>query len=212
MMRFYLHTSDTAPAGSQELLRRVQSGFGFLPTLFAKLAESATALAAYLDLRTHFEQSSLGPVEQQVVALAVSVENGSTFCTSAHSFTARHIAGMSEECIDALREGRKLPDPRLDVLAEFTREVVQKRGRIDKGDLNVFLVAGYTMEQALDVVMGVALKTFTNYASHVVKPPLNEEFESERWTPAPAVRPLAEAADVGAGDEGDSTIPNRRRH
>jgi len=212
MMRFNLHTSETAPPASQELLRRVQNGLGFLPTLFAKLAESAVALAAYLDLRTHFEKCSLSPVEQQVVALAVSVENGSTFCTSAHSYAARHVAGLSEDCIDALRENRQLPDPRLQVLAQFTRDVVRERGRLDNGDLNVFLAAGYSMEQALEVIMGVALKTFTNYASHIVRPPLNAEFAAEYWVPAPAVKPLGESAEARANDDGDATIPNRRRH
>jgi len=201
MLRFNPHTLETAPAGSLELLRRVQNGFGFLPTLFAKLAESSNALAAYLDLRAHFERCSLSPIEQQVVALAVSVENGSTFCTSAHSYAARHVAGLSEDCISALRENRQLPDMKLNVLAEFTREVVRQGGRLDTGDLNVFLAGGFTMEQALDVVLGVALKTFTNYASHIVRPSLNEEFEPERWTPPPA-----------ANDDGDVTGRNRPRH
>ena len=184
MLRFNLHTSETAPPGSQELLRRLQHGFGFLPTLFAKLAESAGALAAYLDLRTHFEKSSLSPIEQQVVALAVCVENASPWCTSAHSYAARHVAGMAAADIEALREGKPLRDPKLNVLAQFTREVVRERGRVDDGDMTVFLAAGYTMEQMLDVIMGVALKTFTNYASHLVRPPLNPEFAAEYWTPA----------------------------
>lgn len=210
MMRFNLHTWATAPEGSRELLRRVQSGFGFLPTLFAKLAESATALASYLDLRTHFEKCSLTPQEQQVVALAVSVENGSAFCTSAHSYAARHLAGLPEGCIEALRGGRKLPDPKLDVLAQFTREVVRERGRVDDGDLNVFLAAGYTMEQMLDVIMGVALKTFTNYASHVVRPPLNPEFAGESWLPGPEENPRGEASETA--DPAEVTLRNRRRH
>lgn len=184
MMRFNLHTAESAPPRSQELLRRVESGFGFLPTLFAKLAESASALAAYLDLRTHFEKCSLSPIEQQVVALATCVENESTFCTSAHSYAARHVAGMAEADIEALRTRQALPDAKLNVLAQFTREVVRQRGRVDDGDVNVFLAAGYTMEQMLDVYMGVALKTFTNYASRLVQPPLNPEFAAEYWTPA----------------------------
>lgn len=204
MLRFNLHTLETAPAGSQELLRRVQNGFGFLPTLFAKLAESANALAAYLDLRAHFERSSLSPIEQQVVALATSAENGSTFCTSAHSFAARQVAGMPQEDIDALREGRELPDPKLNVLAELTREVVRQRGRADDGDINVFLAAGYTREQMLDVVMGVALKTFTNYASHIVRPALNSEFAGDYWAPA--------ANEPSREDDHDITARGRSRH
>ena len=207
MLRFFLHTSETAPAASQDLLRRVQNGFGFLPTLFAKLAESATALAAYLDLRTQFEKSSLSPIEQQVVALAVSVENGSTFCTSAHSYAARHLVGMPEECIAALRDGRRLPDPKLNVLAEFARDVVRERGRVSRGDLNVMLAAVYSMEQVLDVVLGVALKTFTNYASHIVRPPLNPEFAAESWTP-----PDGEEEAISDEDEEQTQRNPKLRH
>lgn len=207
MLRFFLHTSETAPPASQDLLRRVQNGFGFLPTLFAKLAESATALAAYLDLRTQFEKSSLSPIEQQVVALAVSVENGSTFCTSAHSYAARHLVGVPEECIAALRDGRRLPDARLDVLADFARDVVRERGRVSRGDLNVVLAAGYSMEQVLDIVMGVALKTFTNYASHIVRPPLNPEFAAESWSP-----PDGEDEPISDEDEEQTQRNPRLRH
>jgi uncharacterized peroxidase-related enzyme len=206
MLRFFLHTSETAPSASQELLRRLQNSFGFVPALFAKLAESATALASYMDLRTQFEKSSLSPVEQQVVALAVSVENGSTFCTSAHSYAARHLTGMPEEVIAALRDGRALPDPKLNVLAGFTRDIVRERGRLGRGDLNVVLAAGYTMEQVLDVVLGVALKTFTNYASHIVRPPLNAEFAAEQWTP-----PDGEPEEISDPDE-EQTLRNRRWH
>jgi len=206
MLRFFLHTSETAPSASQELLRRLQNSFGFLPALFAKLAESATALAAYMNLRTQFEKSSLSPVEQQVVALAVSVENGSTFCTSAHSYAARHLTGMPEEVIAALRDGRALPDPKLNVLAEFARDIVRERGRLGRGDLNVVLAAGYSMEQVLDILLGVALKTFTNYASHIVRPPLNAEFAAEQWTP-----PGGEPEAISDPDE-EQTLRNRRWH
>ena len=205
MLRFFLHTSETAPSASQDLLRRLQNGFGFVPSLFAKLAESATALAAYMDLRTQFEKSSLSPIEQQVVALAVSVENGSTWCTSAHSYAARNLVGVPEECIAALRDGRTLPDPRLNVLAQFARDIVRERGRVGRGDLNVVLAAGYSMEQVLDVVMGVALKTFTNYASHIVRPPLNPEFAAEHWTP-----PDGELEAISDEDE-EQTQRNRNR-
>ena len=179
MLRFELHTAENAPQGSQELLRRVQSGFGFLPALFAGLAGSAAALEAYLELHNRFEHCSLSPIEQHVVALAASVENGSKFCSSADAYTARHFAGMPAGSLAALLDGRRLPDPKLDVLAEFTRYVVRQRGRVDAGDLNVMLAAGYGMEQVLDVVMGVALTTFANYTAHLVRPPLNAELVAD---------------------------------
>lgn len=212
MLRFPLHTTDTVSPASAGLLRRIAQSLGFLPNLFAKIAESEVALAAYLDLRAHFERSSLGPLEQQVVCLAASVENDSVFCVSAHSASAR-LAGMDEETLAALRDNRELPDPRLAVLADFTRTVVRQRGAVDDGDLNILFAAGFTRSQALDVILGVALKTFSNYASQLVQAPLNAEIFPERWNgPAPAPVALHPAIRQLAARDPDLTTPNQRRN
>ncbi len=182
-MMWFKHTAETAPSASQEILRVLQKGFGFVPNLFAQISEAPQSLQAYLDLRTHFERCSLTPVEQQVVALAASVEHRSAFCVAAHSYAARTLVQMPALVLDALREGRELPDAKLNVLANFTRELVRNRGRVDAAGMHAFLAAGYLKQHVLDVVLGVTLKTFTNYASHIVNAQPNQEFESERWTP-----------------------------
>ena len=76
MSIFITHTVESAPEGSKTILKDAQKNLGFVPNLYANLAESPTALQAYTSLAGIFEKSSLSPAEQQVVALTVSVLNG----------------------------------------------------------------------------------------------------------------------------------------
>lgn len=181
MTTFRFHDLDSAPAASRPLLEGALKSFGFVPGLLAGMAESPAALAAYTDLSAGFGRSGLTPVEQQVVLLAVSVENACEFCVAAHSFVARNAVKVPPAVIDALRAGGGLPDPRLDDLATFARRLVRARGRAGDADLRAFLAAGYTPAQALDVVLGVAMKTLSNYANHLLKTPVDAAFAAERW-------------------------------
>jgi alkylhydroperoxidase family enzyme len=58
--------------------------------------------------------------------------------------------------------------------------VVADRGRLDEEQVGAFLRAGYTHAQALEVVLGVTLKTLTNYANHLIRPEINAEFAPRR--------------------------------
>lgn len=181
MSTFEFHTPQTAPEAARPLLGKAAKQFGFVPGLLAGLANSPSALEGYLTLAGIFEKSSLTRVEQQVVALAVSVENTCEFCVSAHSFIARNLARVNPDIVAALRSRSTLSDPRLDALATFTRRVVGQRGWVDEDDLQAFEDAGFGRAQALDVILGVSLKTLSNYANHIMKTPLDAAFEADRW-------------------------------
>ena len=45
-----------------------------------------------------------------------------------------------------------------------------------------FLAAGYSPQQALDVILGVTMKTLSNYVNHLTETPVNEQFASETWS------------------------------
>ncbi len=181
MSTFEFHSPATAPDAARPLLEKVASQFGFVPGLLGGLANSPAALEGYLTLAGVFERSSLTRVEQQVVALAVSVENACEFCVSAHSFIARNLAKVDVDTIQALRNGGKLTDPRLDALATFARQIVARRGWVDDRDISDFEGAGFDRAQALDVVLGVSLKTLSNYANHILKTPVDSAFLADRW-------------------------------
>lgn len=181
MTEFRFHDASSAPEGARETLAAVSEQYGFIPNLLAGLAEAPAALHAYLNLSEHFSKTSLSAQEQQVVLLSASVVNGCEFCVSAHSFIARNIASLDAANLQAIRDGTPLPDRHLDALATFTRAVVEQRGWVKRQTLNAFLDAGFSKAQALEVVTGVALKTLSNYANHLLDTPLNEQFAAERW-------------------------------
>ena len=182
MANFTNHTVDSAPAASKPILEGAQQQLGFVPNLYAKLAESASALKAYMGLSGHFEKSSLDPTEQQIVLLTASVENGCEFCVAAHSVIAKNMVGVDAEVVDAIRSRQPIADDRLEALAGFTRQVVRERGWVNGAPADAFLAAGYNHENALDVVLGVTLKTLSNYSNHLTDTQVNEEFAAEAWS------------------------------
>jgi uncharacterized peroxidase-related enzyme len=182
MNKFKLHTIDSAPAGSASILDAANKGLGFVPNLYAHLAESPAALQAYKQLGSLLEQSAFTPQEQQAILIAVSVENGCEYCVAAHSFIARNMVKVANETISALRNKQPLPNPKLNALVSFATAVVRERGWVANSQaLKEFFAAGYTQQHALEVVLGVAMKTLSNYANHLTDTPLDAAFAGEAW-------------------------------
>ena len=73
-----------------------------------------------------------------------------------------------------------LPDPKLDALARFTRQMVEQRGWLDAATVQAFLDAGYSRAHVLDVLVGVTMKTLSNYANHLLHTPVDDAFAAER--------------------------------
>ena len=181
MSQFNIYSIQKAPLAAQPLLEGAQQKYGFVPNLLGSLAESPAALQAYLNLGSILDKTSLTPVERQIVLLAVSVENHCTYCVAAHSMIARQMVKADASIIDALRRQQPLPDPKLDALAEFTRAVVKQRGLVTGKALDNFIAAGYSRAQVLEVVLGVTMKTLSNYANHIMHTPLDSQFQIEAW-------------------------------
>lgn len=181
MSKFTLHTPEAAPESSRSLLTTIKQALGFVPNLHATVAESPAALKGMLALAQAFEECSLSPTEQQVVALVTSVSNKAPFDVAAVSTVARGTTKVPNEVVDALRNGTTVQDAKLQALAAFTRATVEKRGWTDEAHLTAFLAGGYTKAQAIEVVMGVARTAFGNYVDHLAAIGLNDEFKTESW-------------------------------
>ena len=183
MTAFTVHAEATAPAASRPMLEGMRRGFGFVPNLFAVIAESPAALRGALAMHEAFTSSSLSPGEQQLVMLAVSEANDCAFCMAAHSTLAKGPAKVDPALVAATRERRPLGDEKLQALVAFTRTAVEQRGWVADRDVQRFLDAGYTRAQLLEVLLGVGMKTFNNYVDHLAHTPLNEQFQAEAWQP-----------------------------
>jgi uncharacterized peroxidase-related enzyme len=185
MTSFKIHTPDSAPAAARETLQAVRQKYGFVPNLLGELAAAPSVLKAYVTLNALLANSSLRPIEQQVVLIAASVTNGCTYCVAAHTAGLK-AAGLPDAQIDALRSGQPLADHRLQALRALTTAIVDRRGRITERELQPFLDAGFMQEQVLEVLLGVALKTLSNYSNHIAETPIDAQLQPFAWEPANA--------------------------
>src|ERR1700722_10639909 len=172
-------TAETAPAEVRPTLNHIQKAFGFVPNLMATFANSPTVLHGYLAMDAVWEKGSFTPVEQNIVLLAASVANDCGYCTAAHSTVLKGFLKVGAETVAAIRTGKTLSDAKLNALVKYTKEIVENRGDVSESTLNEFLAAGYTAPQAIEVLLGVALKTVSNYLYHFNPVPLDAAFQAE---------------------------------
>lgn len=172
-------TIDTAPEGSKETLKAIQKGFGFIPNLMATFAHSPAVLNGYMGLDAAWETSSLTPKERQIILLATSVENRCKYCVSAHSTILKSMMKVDGEIVKSVRGQSTLSDSKLNSLVMFTREIVAERGMVSEHTKENFLKAGFKPEAMMEVLVGVALKTISNYLDHFNPTTIDPAFSSE---------------------------------
>jgi len=180
-MKFETYNENNAPEATRSTLAAVKEKYTFLPNLMGALAESKPVLDSYLQLGEKLSESTLTDEEIQVLYLATNYENGCTYCMAAHS-TVATMMNMPSHILESLRAGKTLDNPKLDALANFTRSVVDKRGWLDNSDTEKFLAAGYTKANVLDVILGVAHKTISNYVNHINETELDAAFAPQKWS------------------------------
>jgi alkylhydroperoxidase family enzyme len=177
---FTFHNLETAPEGSKKLLKQLlaQSGpNGF----YAVTAESPETLSAYNALHQAFSSSSFNNEEKTVVWQSINVENECTFCVPAHTYMAKAMK-VSDEISNALRDETPLPIAKLEALRDFTILLVRNHGNASDTEIAIFLEAGYTHQNILEIVLGMAQKTISNYVNHLARTPADKQYEQYSWT------------------------------
>jgi uncharacterized peroxidase-related enzyme len=177
-------TVASATAQSRGLLEDAQRRLGFVPNMYAAMANSPGLLDTYMHGYARFRQDSgFSAAEQEVVFLTISRENGCHYCVAAHSVIADAMSKVPVEVTNAIRDGRPIREPRLGALSRFTKAMVQSRGMPDRREVEAFVKAGFTERQVLEIVLAIAVKTLSNYANHLFHTPVDEKFASRKWHP-----------------------------
>ncbi len=183
MSRYAPHTAESAPEASRAGLDKATQKFGRLPNLIAVMAESPAALDGYLALDGIFEQSAFSPGERQVLLLTVSTVSGCAYCVAGHTMGGK-MAGLSDAVVEAIRDGKPIPDLRLAALSGFATAMVERRGWVSDAQIAAFLDAGFTKAHVFEVVLAVSMKTLSNYIDHIADTPLDAAMEGHRWAKA----------------------------
>lgn len=179
-MTFPSHDLSTAPEGSKPLLENSQKAFGRLPGLHKVLAESPQAYEGYQLLHKLFTETDFDAEELTVVWQAINVEHSCHYCVPAHTGIAKMMK-VSDEITEALRNETALPTPKLEALRTFTVQMVRERGNVSEAQMKTFFDAGYSHRAVLDVILGLAQKTMSNYINHVAETPVDEVFHPLLW-------------------------------
>ena len=180
MNRFDFPAIDNASADACPFLEGPQKQLGFVPNLLAGLSNSPATLASYVELSRHFAKVGITGIEMQAVLVVASVENACAYCVAAHSTFATNLK-IDPAALQALRSGAELPDEKLNALATFVRTLIRTRGHVPDSELDKFVAAGYTREQGLGVLIGIAMKTIGNFANHFMQTPLDQQFAAQGW-------------------------------
>lgn len=180
MTRFKKHTIETAPDAARPILQAALKGYGFIPNLYAAMAEAPAILEGYMSLSAIFGKTGLSETEQQIILMTNNRLNGCKYCMAAHT-TLSQMAGVDGDIIDALRNGTPIADAKLEALRQFAIAINENRGWPSEAQLDAFLAAGYTLQTVLEVILGTALKILSNYTNHVADTALDEAFLPNVW-------------------------------
>ena len=182
MSHYQVHTKETAPPQSADMLANAEKAFGFIPNLLGVMAESPLMLKAYLALGKIFDESSFTPTERQLVILTASRFNDCRYCMAAHSV----VAGMQNipaDVVNVIRNDQPIANGRLEILRRTVTTAIEQRGWLSEDDKDAFFAAGYTRAQLFEVILGISYKTLSNYVNHVADTPLDPAFASGAWAP-----------------------------
>ncbi|WP_321790315.1 carboxymuconolactone decarboxylase family protein [Burkholderia pyrrocinia] len=169
----------TADGKQKEMLDAARKKTGFIPNMYANMANVPAVLDTYLHGYGLFRgESGFTPAEQEVVLLAVSQVNGCTYCTAAHSMIADKMSGVPAPVLQAIREGQPIPDAKLAALFGLTQEIVRTLGQPSDAKVAAFLDAGYKEQDLLYIILAVSVKVLSNYSNHAFGTEVDARFSA----------------------------------
>lgn len=181
MTTLKIHTIESAPEGSKAQLEASVKSNGILPGLHGVLASSPQTFEAYGKLHELFTKSSFNAEELTVVWQTINVENECHYCVPAHTGIA-NMMKVDSSLSEALRNGTAMPTEKLQALHDMTLKIVRNRGQVLQEDLNTFYAVGYGEQQILEIILGLAQKTISNYTNHIANTPVDAPFQKFAWS------------------------------
>lgn len=180
MSRIITHTAQSAPEEARNRVIAAEKANGFLPNLIGVLANAPTALEMYQEVGKINAKTSLNAAEREVVQITAATVNGCGFCVAGHTAITRKNQLLPENVLSAVRNLADFADAdaKYNALARFTIALIENKGNVDDAQWQAFLAAGYGQQQAVEVVLGVALATLCNYTNNLAQSEINPQLQA----------------------------------
>jgi len=168
---------------AKPLLEAAKKQTGMVPNMYENMANFPALLETYGNGYNLFrKEGGFTPVEQEVIFLTISKENGCDYCMAAHSIVADMISKVPVEVTEAIRNDTRIPDAKLNILSKFTSSMLLKRGRPSEEDVQEFLMADYTEKHILAIILAISVKTISNYSNHIFQTEVDTMFKAREWS------------------------------
>jgi AhpD family alkylhydroperoxidase len=175
---FPIHTLDSAPVASREMLERLKSSVGMIPNLAAAMSESPTLISSFVTLREIAQAGQLDTTSRELILLSNAAFNQCRYCTAIHSTFALG-GGIPERTVEAVRSGGLPDDPRQRAVVQFARLVLQHRGNVTDDQLNTFFAAGFGRQHALEIIALAAQSLMANFSGHLTSAAPDEPIKAQ---------------------------------
>lgn len=167
-----------------DLLGNVKAAMGSTPNIFTTFANAPAALEGYLSLNGALGGGKLEGKLRESLALTIAGFNGCDYCASAHTFLGDK-AGLDKDELQSNLKGQS-SNSKTQAALTFATKILETRGHPVQSDLDSVHDAGFSDEEAIEILAHVALNTFTNY--------FNEAFAVEIDFPVVSTQDTRKAA------------------
>jgi len=170
MPRTPVHTVDSAPEASRDVLKVLEARMGGkVLNIHGEMAHSPAVINAYAALKGVIaEHGTFDAATQEAIALAVSAVDDCTYCQAAHTAAGRR-AGLSADERLAVRAGASEGlGPKLAALVAIARAYTAEVGEVPDELWQAGLDAGWTDAQLAELSVHVTINQLTNHFNHYI--------------------------------------------
>lgn len=164
MSRINSVNNEEANYEQLELLEAIEKDLGMVPNFLRVLANSPTALRAYLGLHGVARDGDLDPSTRERIALAIAQQNACEYCVSAHT-DAGLKTDLDEVEMTVNRRGTS-QNQRAAVAVQLARSLAEKSGAVTTQELIEVRKAGYSDAEIAEIIVHVGLSFLSNLVAN----------------------------------------------
>jgi len=131
-----------------------------VPNLLKILANSPTALTAYLGLHTIVNKGELTAKTKERIALSLAQQNSCEYSISAHTVIGKEAGLTKDEMAANLAGGSQ--NAQAAVAVKFARSLAEHNGEVTTAELLEIRNVGYSDAEIVEIITHVGLNIMTN--------------------------------------------------
>jgi uncharacterized peroxidase-related enzyme len=178
---FPLGDESAVDDDAQVLYARCREKLGFVPNVFQAYQWRPQRLRAWLD---YFDDvmrpsDSLPLVDRELIAVAVSMANGCSYCLVAHGYSVRKLLGDPVTGDRATFDHRRAGlDERRRAMLDYAVKITRTPGACEPSDIEALKAHGFSDEDVWDIAEVAALFNLTNRMAHATGMLANPEYHA----------------------------------